>query len=110
MTLPSQPEIQREIQERLKRRFLDRLAQRVKRMRKQLLERHWQDLVVECRQLRESGDTFGFERIKNLAQAAEATLPKGEVLRARPLPTARQAVEALITEIDDILTEHSISR
>ena len=59
-----------EINERLRRRYLDRLGERVKKLRKLLVERNWEDLRVECGQLASSGDTFGFSTLTFLAISA----------------------------------------
>lgn len=99
-----------EIQERLRKRYLDRLSERMRKMRKELVDRNWNGIRSECRQLRGSGDSFGFPEITQLALDAEKTIPEGDVSRARNLPETRQAVERLITAIDMILIVNTISR
>lgn len=98
-----------EIQARVRRRYIDRLSQRVRRMRRMLLERNWTDLRNEARQLREGGEGFGFAHLTELATAAEHAIPENGASRLRPLPVARQAVESLLIAIDLILAEASVT-
>lgn len=99
-----------EIQHRLRKGYLERLAVRVKRMRKQLALREWQELKSECRQLRAAAEGFGFPAITELAMRCEAKIPDGEVSRARALPMAKEAAETLIAAIDDVLVADSVNR
>jgi HPt (histidine-containing phosphotransfer) domain-containing protein len=92
-----------EIQDRLRKRFLDRLSDRLKRIRRDLIAREWQGLRHECRQLRAGGETFGFRDLSALAGAAESAIPAGETSRARILPEAKQAVEQLVVRIEVLL-------
>jgi hypothetical protein len=103
----SDPPTVGEIQERVKRRYVDRLSQRVKRIRRLLLDREWPELRNEARQLREGGSEFGFIHLSELASAAEKLIPETGLSRLRPMPEARQAVENLICAIDVILVEAS---
>lgn len=98
-----------EIQARVRRRYIDRLSQRVRRMRKMLLERNWSELRNEARQIREGGEGFGFSNLTELAAAAERTIPENGASRMRPIPEARQAVESLLIAIDLILAEASVT-
>lgn len=98
-----------EIQARVQRRYVDRLSQRVRRMRRMLLERNWMELRNEARQLREAGEGFGFAQLTELAAAAERTIPENGASRLRPLPEARQAVESLLIAIDLILADASVT-
>lgn len=99
-----------EIQERLKRRYLDRLVSRVKKLRRDLVDRDWPALRTECRQLRLSGESFGFVQITQLALHAESLLPEEDSPRARSYPETRIAIEALISVIDEVLIEHYSGR
>ncbi len=92
-----------EINARLRRRYIDRLVCRVKKLRRLIIERSWEDLRNECNQLATSGDTFGFNSITLLAQAAKTTIPEGRILRATTPIHAKEAVEALVSEIDRVL-------
>lgn len=92
-----------EINDRLRRRYLDRLSQRVKRLRKLLVERNWEDLRLECGQLAASGETFGFEDLTYLSIAAQKSIPSGKLSRAYTPPMAKETTETLIAAIDSIL-------
>lgn len=107
-TLP--PDSPKEIDDRLRRRYLDRLGQRVKKLRKLLVERSWEDLRLECGQLASSGETFGFENITALALAAQSTIPQGRVSRAATPLRAKETTDLLIAAIDTILIEYTVSR
>jgi hypothetical protein len=98
-----------EIQARVRRRYVDRLSHRVKRMRRMLLERNWSELRNEVRQIREGGEGFGFTHLTELAAAAERTIPENGASRLRPLPQARQSVESLMIAIDLVLAEASVA-
>lgn len=105
-----QPTVGHEVQEKIKRRYLERLAQKVKKIRRDLLERNWQQLRVECQHLRESAEGFGFLDLVKNAERAESTIPQGNIPKAKILPGARQAFEHLTSVIDDLLTAHAIFR
>jgi HPt (histidine-containing phosphotransfer) domain-containing protein len=92
-----------EIQQRLRKRFLDRLGERLKKIRKELIAREWQSLRHECRQLKTSGATFGFPDLGRLAERAESSIPDGETSRARIIPEAKHAIEALVTGMETLL-------
>lgn len=92
-----------EIQERLRRRFLDRLAERVKGLRKSAVDRDWATLREECRHVASGGETHGFARLRELADRAAAEIPPDDVPKSRNLPQARVAAEELIRHIDSLL-------
>ena len=93
----------REIEDRLKRRYLDRLAERLKRMRKNLVDRSWSELKSECRQIRLNGEDFGFNELVSLATALEGNIPEGEISRSKPLPEAKIAAEDLLAAVEVVL-------
>lgn len=99
-----------EIEDRLRRRYLDRLGGRVKKLRKLLIERNWEELRTEYTQLAVSGVTFGFSSITQLADSAQATLPPGRISRALTPLHAKERTEALISEIDSLLTTYNVLR
>lgn len=105
-----EPDSPKEIDDRLRRRYLDRLSQRVKKLRKLLVERNWEELRLECGQLASSGETFGFQKLTDLAVAARETIPPGKVARAATPLRAKETTEALIANIDFILLEYTVSR
>lgn len=105
-----QPDSPREIDDRLRRRYLDRLSHRVKRLRKLLIERKWEDLRVECGQLAVSGETFGFHNLTHLAQVSQNSIPTGKTPRAATPSHAKENTETLIATIDTILIDYTVSR
>jgi hypothetical protein len=94
-----------EIEDRLRRRYLDRLTIRVRKMRKHLIDREWNVLRTECAHLKESGQSFRLLQIANLAGSAVEAIPTGAVSKHKALPEARHAVETLISAIDVVLSE-----
>ena len=105
-----QPDSPKEINDRLRRRYLDRLSQKVKRLRKLLIERNWEELRSECEHLASSGVNFGFQSVTHYAIAAQNSIPKGKVPRPSTPLYARETTEALIAAVDSILIEHTVSR
>ncbi len=103
------PLSQTEIDERLKRRYLDRLVDRVKKLRKLIVERKWEELRLECGQLAVSSSTFGFENLKSLACMAQESIPVGKISRPAAPVHAKKNVETLIATIDSILMDHERS-
>lgn len=99
----------KEIDERLRRRYMDRLELKVKKLRKLLVERNWEDLRNECGQLASSGETFGFPGLTQLAVSVQNSIPQGKIPRAATPTSARENTEALITAVDDVLIEHNAS-
>jgi len=95
-----------EIQDRLRKRYLDRLSEKMRRMRKDLVDRNWPVLKAEGVHLRGSGDAFGFPELTQLADRVVRTIPEGVISRARGIPEAKVAVDSLISAIDSILITH----
>lgn len=99
-----------DIEMRMRKRYLERLASRVKKIRLLLLERDWEELRAECRQIAQSSEGFGVRALREIALHGEEAIPPGRVSRASALPDARAAVERLLTAIDVILTDEEIFR
>jgi hypothetical protein len=99
-----------EIQDRLRKRFLERLALRIRKMRRDLAVRDWDSVRTECKQIRESGRKFGFDDLTLLAARAEQLIPRGGVSRAETIPDAKEAVLSLINKIDQILITYFIHK
>lgn len=93
-----------DIQERLKRRFLDRLAERGKSLRRSAVDRDWATLREECRHVASGGETFGFNGLKDLADRVAAAIPRDVIPRFHNLPEVRAAAEQLIQHIDSLLS------
>ena len=98
-----------EIQERLRKRYLDRLAQRVKKMRRLVAEKDWLELRGECIQLK-SSESFGYRLLTELASRAVVLIPERGFSRAAALPEAKASIEGVISAIDNVLTENDVHR
>src|SRR5689334_1122416 len=98
------------IQGKLRKQYLSRLADRMRRMRRDLVDRNWSVLKKECRQLKGQGEAFHFFEITTLAEIAERAIPDGETSRAVAIPEAKLAVESLIAKIDFILVTSSLEK
>ncbi len=92
-----------ELQERLKNRYIDRLAERVRKMRRELAARNWTLIKLECRQIAASGASYGCGEIAEAAHQVDLLIPEGDISRARLLKDARQKTEVLIQKIDTFL-------
>lgn len=99
-----------QIEDKLQRRYLDRLALRLKVLRRHLAERNWETLRAECVQLQESAANFGLPALGESAGRAVQAFPKGKLSRAGHFPAAKPALESLLLAIDEALIEHSIHR
>lgn len=102
--------IPQEIEDRLRRRYLDRLNLRLREIRKLLVSRNWEELRSECEQLASSGETFGFKELTQLAIQAQRSIPPGRVSRAMAPSSAKKNLEQLIAAIDNVLLENSVLR
>ena len=93
-----------EIQERVKKGYVDRLFQRTQKMRRLCAERSWANLKTECVQLMQSARSFGFQQIADIARQVEQSIPEGQVSRATPCTEAREEAEKLFSAIDTLVT------
>ncbi len=99
-----------EIESRLRRRYLDRLNLKVKKLRKLVIDRNWEELRSECGQLAHSGEVFGFRKLTHLAHTTQTAIPSGKLFRATTPGSAKESAEALISEADRILIDNRVSR
>lgn len=97
----------KEIQDRLRRRYLDRLSHRLRRMRKALIARNWDELKNDCRHLGQNVESFGFAELRTLALSAEHAIP-AHLPKALVPPQAKRALELLLKEMDRLITMYSI--
>jgi hypothetical protein len=96
-----------EIEVRLRRGYLDRLSLRVKKLRKLIIERNWEQLREECLALSLSGDTFGFQDVAALASQVQRSIPAGKIPRAATPSRGKEYAESLVSNIESILVENS---
>ncbi len=97
-----------EINARLRRRYLDRLGIKVRKLRRLLIERKWDDLKLECYQLALSGENFGFDQITSLSMEVYQSIPNKKLSRAATPLLTREITENLIAAIDSLLIENHI--
>jgi hypothetical protein len=96
-----------EIQQRVKTSYLESLAVRLRKMRKQLMNRDWDALKAEAGNLAEGATNFGYVQI---ASEVKTTLT---VLNTRPLtrtavdPEAKRSLENLFQSLDRFLIQNS---
>jgi hypothetical protein len=95
----------REIQNRVKSGYIERVSTRLKKMRKQLADRDWTGLKQEANHLAEGAQNFGY---KDIAEEVQKTLG---VLNSRPLSRtaidtdAKHAMEHLFQKLDRFLVD-----
>lgn len=100
-----------EIHDRVQRGYIERLQLRVKKMRKLLVERSWNELRLECAHLKNTAAGFGLPDIAEMAGAIESTIPASGVGPATTLPETRKAAEILFITIDSLhLNRRSINQ
>lgn len=100
-----------EIQNRLRRRYIDRLAQRLRKMRRDLIARNWNDLKSECIQLKNNVESFGFSELRDLAEKAEESIPTSFLASRALIPSeAKRSLDQLLTEMDRLISVHSFHR
>lgn len=97
------PQIERELQNKLRRRFLDRLENKVKRIRRFFIDRNWSVLHYECRQLQSGAEAFNYPHIVSLAKRAETALGTSSSGNLNFDSESEIALENLISAIDTIL-------
>ena len=102
-----QPSSLDEINKQLKRRYLDRLGQRVRKLRKLMVGRNWTEIRMECNHLVVSGQTFNFPHLTELAADAQKAIPNGKVPPAATPVDAPERIRALIKGLDQILMDDS---
>lgn len=94
-----------EIQQRVQQGYIDRLATRLRKMRKQLMDRDWQALQTETHHLIESSENFGFEDLAIEGKRTLSLLSQKELSRSRIDPEAKLALENLFKVLDQFLAQ-----
>lgn len=92
-----------EIHDRVQRGYVERLQVRVRKMRKFLAERSWNELRLECAHMKNTAAGFGLPDISEMAAAVESTIPATGVGQATTLPETRKSAEILFVTIDSLL-------
>jgi hypothetical protein len=94
-----------EIEGKLRRGFISRLSLRVKKLRKLIVERNWENLRDECIGLSTSSYSFGFAELAYLADQVQSSIPLGKIPRAATPTKAKEFAESLVNAIDSLLVE-----
>lgn len=93
----------KEIQQRVQQGYIDRLGFRLKKMRKQLIDRDWAELQSETHHLVESAENFGFEDIAKEARRTLTLLEQKKLSRSLIDPEAKTSLENLFQALDQFL-------
>ena len=92
-----------EIQKRVQQGYIDRLSTRLKKMRKQLVDRDWAELQSETLRLVESAENFGFADLAQEARRTLDLLSQKELSRSSIDPEAKVSLENLFRVLDQFL-------
>ncbi|NDG83515.1 MAG: hypothetical protein EBX52_00570 [Proteobacteria bacterium] len=95
----------REIQDRVKSGYIERVGSRLKKMRKQLVDRDWAALKQEANHLAEGAQNFGYTTISEEVQKAVQTLNSSTLTRTSINTDAKAAMETLFKTLDRFLVE-----
>lgn len=93
----------REIQNRVKSGYIERVGSRLKKMRKQLIDRDWSGLRTEASHLAEGAQNFGFEDISLEVDRALTVLNTRTLTRTSIDTEAKKAMETLFQKLDRFL-------
>lgn len=99
-----------EVREMLRKRYLDRLAGRLRKMRRDLVARSWAQLKEDCRQLAQNAESFGFAELREIAERAARSIPDQTQSRANLPLESRRLIEALMNSIDGIVATYAFPR
>lgn len=94
-----------EIQNRVKSGYIERVSTRLKKMRKQLMDRDWIGLKSEAGHLAEGAQNFGYTDIAGEVQRAIGVLNNRSLTRTAIDPEAKVALEHLFQKLDRFLIE-----
>jgi hypothetical protein len=95
----------REIQNRVKSGYIERVSSRLKKMRKQLIDRDWTGLKTEASHLSEGAQNFGFQDIAGEVERVLFIL-NGKILSRTSIDTeAKNALEGLFQKLDRFLVD-----
>ena len=95
----------REIQNRVKSGYIERVGTRLKKMRKQLVDRDWPGLKQEANHLAEGAENFGYKDIAEEVQKAISVLNGRTLTRTAVDPAAKNALENLFQRLDRFLVD-----
>ena len=94
-----------EIQNLLKYGYIERVGARLKKMRKQLIDRDWTGLRTEASHLHEGAQNFAFQDIAGEVEHAIFILNTRPLSRAYIDTEAKNAMESLFQKLDRFLVD-----
>jgi hypothetical protein len=95
----------REIQDRVKSGYIERVSTRLRKMRKQLIDRDWSGLKLEATHLAGGAHQFGYQEVSEEVQKAIEVLNSGTLSRTAINTEAKKAMEALFEKLDRFLVD-----
>ncbi len=95
----------REIQNRVKSGYIERVSTRLRKMRKQLVDRDWTGLKTEANHLAEGAENFGYKDISGEVQKVLSVLNTRTLSRTAIDTEAKSAVEHLFQKLDRFLVD-----
>jgi len=95
----------REIHNRVKSGYIERVSSRLRKMRKQLMDRDWAGLKLEAGHLAEGANHFGYTAISEEVQKALEVLNSRTLSRTAINTEAKAAMENLFRNLDRFLVE-----
>lgn len=94
-----------EIQKRVQNRYIERVGNRLKKMRKLLIDRDWSTIKNETNQLLEGAQNFGYVELASEINKALEVLNKQHLTRTAMDQEAKQTLELLFKRLDRFLVE-----
>jgi HPt (histidine-containing phosphotransfer) domain-containing protein len=94
-----------EIHSRVKSGYIERVNTRLRKMRKQLVDRDWSGLKQEAHHLAEGARNFGYPEIATEVEAALRILQSVPLSRTAINTEAKGAMERLFQRLDRFLVE-----
>jgi hypothetical protein len=95
----------REIQNRVKSGYIERVTSRLKKMRKQLMDRDWAGLKLEAGHLADGAQNFGFTDLSEDVNRALEVLNSSSLSKTAINTEAKIAMETLFKKLDRFLVE-----
>ena len=95
----------REIQNQVKSGYIDRVGTRLKKMRKQLMDRDWNGLKSEAGHLAEGAENFGYRDVAEEVQKTLTVLNTRSLSRTTIDTEVKVAMEHLFRKLDRFLVE-----
>jgi hypothetical protein len=95
----------REIQNRVKSGYIERVTSRLKKMRKQLMDRDWVGLKLEAGHLADGAQNFGFTGLSEDVNRALEVLNSSVLSKTAINTEAKVAMETLFKKLDRFLVE-----